>query len=404
MLEERLIALANSRQVNPFQQSRRGDPTIRFCNSIRNAAISLETRTDDELKIDGRTNPDPVLREHALYQLIARQGVNAIPLIESVLNEDRDAQLRINLLWALEGLESESCATIALPLMYDDDRRVQEWARVFCWEMGWTDEDFRRATEARFYPGRTFDETLFLHIKCDLFIRLTESNDLWGHVVMSPQMLARVYGQALACPITATREREIVICKSLSGLHEDGTDHYESFLFRGFTDRTASYSGNFYFETQTPRPFYLSGKADDVSEGVVEDVTVPFAREGQWFLNKNINVNGKPAIEYVRGLFQGWAYVNLNRIMDSGNDFMFPGNSVLSTLHHPVVGPLTNTFLFGGFKGKILDWDGDGVLDLNYLPAHATSKGEVDSDCDGIPDVHGRSVCLPRNVRASTRS
>jgi hypothetical protein len=98
------------------------------------------------------------------------------------------------------------------------------------------------------------------------------------------------------------------------------------------------------------------------------------------------------AIEYVRGLFQGWSYVNLERIENSGGDFFFPGNSILSTLHDPVVGPKTNGFVNGRFKGKVVDWDGDGALDLNYLPAHATTKGEVDSDLDGIPDEPGRHV------------
>jgi hypothetical protein len=130
-----------------------------------------------------------------------------------------------------------------------------------------------------------------------------------------------------------------------------------------------------------------------MSAGVVENVNVPFAREGQWFLNPNIQIDGKNAIEYVRGLFQGWAYVNLDRIVGDGGDFMFPGNSVLSTLHHPEVGQITNTFLFGGFKGKVVDWDNDGVLDLNYLPSHATAKGEIDSNLDGQPDIPGMMVC-----------
>src|SRR5207247_1466447 len=118
--------------------------------------------------------------------------------------------------------------------------------------------------------------------------------------------------------------------------------------------------GNFYFEAHANRPFYLSGKADDASKGVVEDVTIPFAREGQWFLNENLKIKGQPAIEMVRGRFQGWAFVNLEEVMRNENKFLFPGNSVLGTLHHPVVGPLTNTFLAGTFKGKVLDWDGDG--------------------------------------------
>jgi hypothetical protein len=370
-----------------------GDPVIRFSKAIKKAATSLETRTAEELIVEGLQNPDPVLREQALYQLLDQQGEAALPVIEEALFDDADAQLRVNLLWAIEALESDRCADLAVALLDASNSRVREWARVFCWERKWINYDFRQAKEARYYEGRTFDQTLFLHIKCDLYIRLTESTELWGHLLLSPQMLARVYGQAYACPITRTRESEMVIAKTLSGLHEDGSNHYESFLFRGFTERVNPLSGNFYFETASPRPFFLSGKADDVSEGVVDNVIVPFAREGQWFLNPNVMVQGKHAIEYVRGLFQGWAYVNFERIQREGGDFLFPGNSVLSTLHHPEVGKKTNTFLVGKFKGKVLDWDDDGVLDLNYLQSPATAKGEVDSNFDGKPDVEGMTVC-----------
>lgn len=125
---------------------------------------------------------------------------------------------------------------------------------------------------------------------------------------------------------------------------------------------------------------------------MVPDVIVPFARQGQWFLNEDIKVRDRMAIEYVRGPFQGWSYVNLDRIENSRGEFFFPGNSILSTLHHPIVGPKTNGFINGRFKSKVVDWDGDEIIDLNYLPAHATIKGEVDSDLDGIPDQPGQQV------------
>ncbi len=383
----------NEVAVQEFATGHRyGDPTTRFSEAIQHAALSLEGRTDDELKADGLNLPDPVLREYALYQLLARRREAALPVIEQALLNDSDTDLRVNLLWALEWLHSPQCREIGLALINDPDHRVQEWARVFAWEMGWTDKDFRRAREFAYYQGRTFDQTIFLHITCNLYIRLGQGTDMWGHVLLSPQMLARIYGQAKACPIVETRDREIVISKTLQGLHEDGSEHYEAFLFRGFTEQSTSTQGNFYFETQSERPFFLSGKANDASEGVVERVTVPFAREGQWFLNENIEIKGKKAIEYVRGLFQGWAFVNLERIERNGGQFLFPGNSVLSTLHHPVVGEKTNTFLNGRFKGKVVDWNGDGIIDLNYLPGNATAKGEVDSNNDGIPDVPGMTV------------
>ncbi len=41
---------------------------------------------------------------------------------------------------------------------------------------------------------------------------------------------------------------------------------------------------------------------------------------------------------------------------------------------------------------QVVDWKGDGVIDLNYLPAHATTKGEVDINLDGVADEPGRRV------------
>jgi hypothetical protein len=369
-----------------------GDPTTRFEDMIARVSVNLEKRTDEQLIRDGRTLEDGALREHALYQYLARNGAEGLPVIARALREDPDTDLRINLLWALEWLASDRCAEIALGMVNDRDHRVREWARVFAWEMGWTEEDFRRPREFRHHQGRTFDQTIYLHITCNIYIKLGAGHDMWGHLLISPQMLKRVFGQALACNNMDTRDDEVVVAKTLCGLREDGAEHYESFLFRGFTELTDSLQGNFYFETQTNRPIFLSGKANDTSQGVVENVVVPFARQGQWFLNPDVQVNGRMAIEYVRGLFQGWSYVNLERIENSGGEFFFPGNSILSTLHHPVIGPKTNGFVNGRFKGKIVDWDGDEIIDLNYLPAHATTRGEVDSNLDGIADAPGQHV------------
>ncbi|HEX8185046.1 MAG TPA: HEAT repeat domain-containing protein [Blastocatellia bacterium] len=369
-----------------------GDPTTRFEDMIARVSVNLEKRTDEELIEHARKLSDPALREHALYQYLGRNGVKAMPLISEALFEDTDSDLRVNLLWALEWIPSEDSKRICLELTNDRDHRVREWARVFAWEMGWSERDFRSPREFKHYEGRAFDQTIYLHITCNIYIKLGPGNDMWGHLLISPQMLKRVFGQALACNNMGTRDDEVVVSKTLCGLNADGSDHYEAFLFRGFTELTNPLQGNFYFETQTKRPIFLSGKANDPSQGVVPDVVVPFARQGQWFLNENINVKGRMAIEYVRGLFQGWSYVNLERIENSGGEFFFPGNSILSTLHHPVVGPKTNGFINGRFKGKVVDWDGDNIIDLNYLPAHATVNGEVDSDLDGIADEPGRHV------------
>lgn len=389
---EQRVFTPEERAFKPIETGRYGDPTVRFEEMIARAARHLEARTDEQLIADARGQADPALREHALYQYLARHGEAALPVVWQALFEDTDTDLRINLLWALEWLRSEECREIGVSLLNDRDHRVREWARVFAWEMGWSQEDFRQPRPFRHIAGRTFDETIYLHITCNMYVKLGPGGDAWGRLLLSPQMLKRVFGQALACNNMETRDDEVVVAKTLCGLNADGSEHYEAFLFRGFTELTNPLQGNFYFETQTNRPIFLSGRANDPSQGVVEDVTVPFAREGQWFLNDSIEVKGRKAIEYVRGLFRGWSYVNLERIENLGGDFFFPGNSVLSTLHHPVVGPKTNAFITGRFKGKVVDWDGDGVIDLNLLDAHATTKGEVDSDLDGVPDEAGRHV------------
>jgi len=369
-----------------------GDPTVRFEDMVARAAVSLDERSDAELVHDARALEDPAAREQAIYQYVARHGPEALRLVREGLLEETDSDLRVNLLWTLEWMRSDDCADLCVALLDDPDHRVREWARVFGWEMGWVDQDFRRKREFKHIAGRTFDQTIYLHIVCNLYVRLGSTNDKWGHLLISPQMLKRVFGQALACNNLSTRDDEVVVAKHLSGLNEDGSDHYEAFLFRGFTELSNPLQGNFYFETVTPRPIFLSGKANDGSDGVVEDVNIPFARQGQWFLNPDIKIRGRHAIEYVRGLFQGWSFVNLERIENSGGEFFFPGNSILSTLHHPVVGPKTNAFVAGRFKGKVVDWDGDEIVDLNYLPAHATVKGEVDSNLDGVADEPGRHV------------
>ena len=84
-----------------------GDPTVRFEEMVARASVNLERRSDEQLIEDGRQQADAALREHALYQYLARNGVEALPEVERALYHDRDTDLRINLLWALEWLEAD---------------------------------------------------------------------------------------------------------------------------------------------------------------------------------------------------------------------------------------------------------------------------------------------------------
>lgn len=375
-----------------------GDPAAwesNFGHALDRVALRLDPRPGELLREQALNHPDPMMREQSLFEYADRNYDDAIELLSHAVAHDADRQVRWDTLWAIEKLGGVR-AIQALKKFYDDaDLEIAEWARLFVGELQTGDPSFDNRA-SRFTPGRTFDETIFLLIHCDLYIRLGEDNQRWGKLSLAPQGLARVYGQAHACPNASTRERQLVIAKQIAGLHADSSLHIDNYLFRGFTERTHEYRGNFYFESHVNRPFYVSGRADDPSQGV-RDSHIGFMREGCWYLDHRFKIpraGDAAAIRYVRGRFQGWGYTNLAGLVGKQLDeILVPGNGILSTLHDPVAGPLTNVFIAGTFKGKLNDWDGDGRIDLNSRDVYSTAEGEVDTDMDGVPDHPGVACC-----------
>jgi HEAT repeats len=377
-----------------------GDPAAwasDFGYALDRVAIRLDNRINDELRTQAFTHPDPVMREQALFEYADRDHADAVDLLEHAVRTDQDRELRWDALWAIEKLGGPEAVSTLQKFRADDDPEIAEWANLFISELQTGDPAFD-GRAGRLTPDRTFDETIYLLIHCDLYVRLDDSNMHWGKISLAPQGLARIYGQAHACPNVATRERQLVIAKTISGLHKDGSPHCDNYLFRGFTDRTRRDRGNFFFESLVPRTFFKSGRADDPSQGV-RQANIGFARYGTWHLEPRFQIHEEAAIRYVRGRFQGWGYVNLSRIAGrSLQEVLTPGNGVLSTLHDPEVGPLTNAFILGTFKGKLNDWDGDGIIDLNSRDVYSTVAGEVDSDQDGIADEVGQTCCDYTNL------
>lgn len=372
-----------------------GDPAAwasDFGYALDRVAIRLDNRTNAQLQEHALSHPNPAMREQALFEYADRDLPDAIDLLTQAATSDANQEVRWAALWALEKLGGVEAITSLRRFSHDDDPEVAEWAHLFVSELQTGDPSFDERGCA-FTEGRTFDETIFLLIHCDLYVRLDASNQHWGKVSLAPQALARVYGQAHACPNVATRERQLVIAKTISGLHADGSPHCDNYLFRGFTDRTRRDRGNFFFESLVPRPFFRSGHADDPSDGVVE-AQIGFARYGTWYTDERFSVHGAPAIRYVRGRFQGWGYVPLAKVAGKPlEEVLTPGNAILSTLHDPVAGPLTNAFIAGTFKGKLNDWDGDGLIDLNSRNVYSTAEGEIDRDMDGVADKPGLTCC-----------
>lgn len=372
-----------------------GDPAAwasDFGYALDRVAIRLDNRTNDELRQHALSHPDPAMREQALFEYADRDRPDAIELLEQAARQDPNPEVRWDSLWAIEKLGGPEAVTTLRRFLADSDPEIAEWAKLFISELETGDPAFD-ARAGSFTPGRTFDETIYLLIHCDLYVRLDDSNTHWGKISLAPQGLARIYGQAHACPNVATREKQLVIAKTISGLHQDGSPHCDNYLFRGFTDRSRRDRGNFFFESLVPRTFFRSGRADDPSEGV-RQANIGFARYGTWHLEPKFQVHDEAAIRYVRGRFQGWGYVNLARIAGrSLEEVLTPGNGVLSTLHHPEVGPMTNAFILGTFKGKLNDWDGDGLIDLNSRDVYSTVDGEIDMDQDGVADQPGLTCC-----------
>lgn len=372
-----------------------GDPAAwasDFGYALDRVAIRLDNRTNDELRRDAVSHPDRAVREQSLYEYADRDLPDAIELLEQAARDDPSQECRWDALWAIEKLGGPEALAALRRFLADSDPEIAEWAKLFISELETGDPAFD-GRASQYTPGRTFDETIHLLIHCDLYVRLDDSNTHWGKMSLSPQGLARIYGQAHACPNVATRERQLVIAKTIAGLHEDGSPHCDNYLFRGFTDRTRRDRGNFFFESLVPRTFFKSGRADDPSEGV-RQADIGFARYGTWHLDPKFQVHGEPAIRYVRGRFQGWGYLNLARVAGMPlTEILTPGNGVLSTLHHPEIGSMTNAFILGTFKGKLNDWDGDGQIDLNSRDVYSTVDGEIDMDQDGVADEAGVTCC-----------
>jgi hypothetical protein len=377
-----------------------GDPSAwesNFGHALDRIAVRLDPRPDAELRRQATSHPDPMMREQALFEYADRNPPDAIEFVAQRAAHDPDRQLRWDALWAMEKLGGIPALQALRQFQKDPDPEIAEWAGLFISELQSGDPAFD-ARDSRFSPARTFHQPIFLPIHCDLYVRLHPSNNLWGKLSLAPQGLARVYGQAHACPNAQTRERQLMIAKQISGLHADGSLHIDNYLFRGFTERTHEDRGNFYFESHVNRPFYLSGHADDPSQGV-RDSHIGFMREGCWYLDSRCkipqaNADSAPAIRYVRGRFQGWGYTNLEALQGKSLDqILTPGNGILSTLHDPVAGPMTNVFIAGTFKGKLNDWDGDGRIDLNSRDVYATADGDIDTNMDGIADQPGVACC-----------
>lgn len=391
-----------------------------FRAALERVAGRLDDRTDAELVTAMSEGKSPVLREQAIFEYADRLAADAVPVLAAALAKETDPRVRIDTLIAIakqagadagpilrRAFEGETVelrtdperpprtVTVAEP---DADVEVREWARILYEEAGLGDVGFEPRT-VRSYPGRVFDQSIPLHIACNLYLKGPQGS--WVKAVMSPLKIEQVFGNCHANPSVATREHQLMLTKRLRGFNSDGSDHWEVFRFRGLTDRTDPYKANFAFVANEERPFFLSGQINDTSEGVLAG-NVSFLRVGQWRLDPNIPVQGDAAIRYVKGNFMSWGYVDLRQTIDDDNGDGDPldAGEMLRAVVYDGDKVYSNTLVAGTWKGKITDEDGDGVLDLNYPRQLVTRDGWLDLDADGVADEPRRTTTAYRAADA----
>jgi hypothetical protein len=81
----------------------------------------------------------------------------------------------------------------------------------------------------------------------------------------------------------------------------------------------------------------------------------------------------------------GFAYTNVDRVL-ANNMTIGAGEVQLVDPLNAAAGSMANVLLFGTFKGKLSDLQGNGCVDVNTERCHGTLSGQLDTDLDGCED------------------
>lgn len=358
-----------------------------FARPVTTDAVRFDTRTDEQLREAVFSEQTALERERALWEYADRHGSQAQELVFSFIRAEPDRAARAQALWLLQRTAGNEAADLLSNFFNDHDPEVADWSRVLSGEL--TGESVPSVyNRARVHEDRTFDQTLPLLISGYALVNAPEVGRML--VTLSPLWFDSILGRVMACTNTRTFMTDLVIEKALEDLHPDGSTHYEIFKFKGFSFRLTERVQEHHYESLTMRRFYPSGI---VEEGDSVMIPVPLARiagtETTGSLRYTVEGEGARAdrirdagfVHTVRGRYFGWAAINLDAVLSTGR--VAPGFVQLSNPTDPIAGPMTNTRLYGTFRGKIGDLTGDGVLDVNTTPCHGTEDGEHDLHCDG---------------------
>lgn len=339
----------------------------------------FDRRSDLELRDSMFDEESPIERERAAWEYADRHGAGCLKEISALLDRPEERAIRTGLLWLLQKHCGPSGLSQLANYAHDKDIEVSEWARMLLDESQGRMRDASLTRRTRRDASNPFDQTLPLQIAG--YARTFVPGIGWVQATLSPLWFEAILGRVMACTCEETFDSDLIIEKRLEEFHPDKSDHFEIFHFRGFSHAIDDRITHHQYESSTNHTFYPSGLVEELSKPAVEDMTVNLARTAAT-LRVWDPAHDTRVVHSVRGRYSGWAYVNIPRMVANGMK-IGPGEIQLSSLHHKTHGRLTNTFLYGTFKGKLSDHDGDGFLDVNTSPCHATQDGSLDYSLRG---------------------
>lgn len=352
---------------------------------------SFDSRPDSEIREVACSHSDPIERERALWEYAHRKGEDAIPLLKTILDHEENAAIRWNLLWLALKVGKEQAISLVHAALSDDHREVRDWAKVYLKEVA-LEEFPAEYTEGTYISSSPFDQTLPLQIAGYALVDIPGMGTV--RVTLSPLWFTHILGRVLACTNRDTFMKDLTIEKCMESYHPDASDHYEIFPFSGVSWRTSDERVQHRYESNTLRHFYRSGKVEDKSNGVDQEVPVILNRSAStesvtMHATSDESVTGAhQVVATVRGQFFGWAYTSLEHYTAHGK--VLPGTVQLANPLHEATADMVNTYLCGTFRGKLGDYNNDGKVDINLIPCHGTPEGKVDYFADGTlkPDPY----------------
>lgn len=358
---------------------------------------SFDKRTNEQLLKDALTLPDSLERERAMWEYCLRENDDALEKINLFFQNEKDKKVKWNLLWlAVTAAGKEATPLLNLALKAEESE-VRDWARVYLEEL--TGKEYGMEYSSAVYrDDRTFDQTIPLQIAGYADVNVPGVG--WVQAKLSPRWFDSILGRVLACTNTDTFMTNLVIEKEIKNYNTDGSHHYEPFIFRGVSYSIDKYLTKHIYESNTTRPFYPSGKVKEgekphllavsldrvavTCKAYPQEAGITLSTEQGTMTERGSKLMSEGFVRSVRGRFKGWAYTDLSRFMETGT--IEPGTVQLTNTTDPVNGHLTNTVVYGTFRGKAGDYNGDGKIDINEVPCHATVEGLLDLNLDGEAD------------------